>query len=596
MSSQIIMVFAVLGVTIFLFISELLRVDIIAILIMISLAWLRLVTPSEAFAGLSSNAVVSVIAVMIIGYGIDRSGVMKRITRPITKMAGSSEKRLIGIVSSAVAGLSAFMQNIGAAALFLPALVRISKNTKIPISRLLMPMGFAAILGGTLSMVGSGSLIILNDLLKQGGQKAFGLFSVTPIGLVLVTAGIGYFLLFGKIILPSRKGEGDEVNTQQKMIETWQLPCTIYQCTVSENSPIIGKTREDIKCWRKYNVNLLAISEGDDMLYAPWRYTRFAAGQKLAFLGDIENVKQLADDFKLDFHGEPSDFEDLRSAVGAGFAEVLIPPRSSIAGKTIRDIAMRKNYSVEPIMLLDSKTKERSDFSDEPLEVGNAIIVHGLWRNIKALKNDNNFVLATPVESEDVDKSRPLTAMFCFLVGIGLAFSGFPLSVSLLTGAIGMILFKVITIDEAYKAVDWRTVFLLAGLIPLGTAMDKTGAAKFVADQMMQILQGQHVILVMMAFGVLSTIFSLFMSNVAATVLLVPLVMIMGNMTGINPRTLALLVGVCASNSFILPTHQVNALLMSPGGYKNSDYVKAGGIMSILFIIIAVGFLYLFYL
>ena len=159
-----------------------------------------------------------------------------------------------------------------------------------------------------------------------------------------------------------------------------------------------------------------------------------------------------------------------------------------------------------------------------------------------------------------------------------------------------MIVLRVVTIDEAYKAVDWRTVFLLAGLIPLGTAMDKTGAASYVAGQMMKLLQGSHPILILGAFALLSTLFSLFMSNVAATVLLVPLVMITGNMTGISPRALALLVGVCASNSFILPTHQVNALLMSPGGYRNADYLKAGGIMTLIFISIAVVIVYLFYL
>jgi len=159
-----------------------------------------------------------------------------------------------------------------------------------------------------------------------------------------------------------------------------------------------------------------------------------------------------------------------------------------------------------------------------------------------------------------------------------------------------MIILRVITIDEAYKSVDWRTVFLLAGLIPLGIAMDKTGAASYIANQMMRLLQGRHPIMILTAFALLSTIFSLFMSNVAATVLLVPLVMIMGNITGINARALALLVGVCASNSFILPTHQVNALLMSPGGYRNANYLKAGGIMTLFFIVIAVIIIYLFYL
>ena len=174
--------------------------------------------------------------------------------------------------------------------------------------------------------------------------------------------------------------------------------------------------------------------------------------------------------------------------------------------------------------------------------------------------------------------------------------SGFPLAVGLLSGALAMILLKIVPIAEAYRAVDWRTVFLLAGLIPLGIAMEKTGAAEFVAQQLMLVLHGSHPIWILLGIGVLSTLFSLFISNAAATVLLVPLVMIMGHLSDVDARALALLVAVCASNSFILPTHQVNALLMSPGGYRNSDYMKAGGIMSVIFLIVAVVFIYFVFL
>jgi di/tricarboxylate transporter len=313
-------------------------------------------------------------------------------------------------------------------------------------------------------------------------------------------------------------------------------------------------------------------------------------------LGEKDHVERFVADQKLQLRKEARTFEDLRSSSRSGFAEIIIPPRAPIEGKTLREIAMRKTYGIEPIILLTDSGEERGDFSDRKLQVGDAIIIHGLWENIRAMGDNRNFVLITPVESETRGKSKPVTAILCFLAGIALALSGFQLSVGLLTGALAMIILRVITIDEAYKAVDWRTVFLLAGLIPLGIAMDKTGAASYIANQMMRLLQGGHPLLILGAFALLSTIFSLFMSNVAATVLLVPLVMIMGNITGISSRALALLVGVCASNSFVLPTHQVNALLMSPGGYRNADYLKAGGIMTLLFIIIAVLIVYLFYL
>jgi di/tricarboxylate transporter len=592
---QIGLVLGVLATAIVLFSFELLRVDVVAILIMILLGWLGLVKPLEAFSGLASNAVVSVIAVMILGFGMDRSGAVQRAIRPILRLAKKNERRLTTLISAAVGGLSAFMQNIGAIALFLPAMLKISRRTGISTSRLLMPVGFAAILGGTLSMVGSGPLIILNDLLRQGGQPRFGLFSVTPVGLALLAAGIGYFLVLGRSVLP--EGKGEEIReTQQELIEDWSLPGSVHSYRIPESSPIVGKTVEEVGVWEAYGLNVLAITEGDEILYAPWRQTHFSKGQRLALIGEKIQILRFAEDFGLQTSKDRDPFDAWERGGTAGFAEIIIPPRSPVAGKSLRNIALRKTYGVEPVLLLSGEKEQRGDFSDQPLQVGDALIVNGRWTSIKSMCDGRHFVLVTPVEDGIVEKRRPLSAILCFLGGIGLAIAGFPLSISLISGALAMVLFRVITIDEAYRAVDWRTVFLLAGLIPLGIAMDRTGAAAFVANRMLLLLGGSHVLLILAAVAGLSTLFSLFMSNVAATVLLVPLVMLIGGEIGVSPRGLALLVAVCASNSFVLPTHQVNALLMSPGGYRNRDFVKAGGIMTLIFLVIAIMLVYFIYI
>jgi di/tricarboxylate transporter len=595
MTPQIALVLGVLGVTIVLFVTERLRVDVVAILVMLILAWLGLVTPAEAFSGLASNAVVSMIAVMILGYGIDRSGVMRRVTRPILRAAGSSERRLTGIVGAAVGLLSGFMQNIGAAALFLPAMLRLSKRTGLPASRLLMPMGFAAILGGTLTMVGSGPLIILNDLLRQAGEARYGLFGVTPIGAALLAAGIGYFVLLGRRVLPPGTTTEEGPTAQQAIVEAWQLPSTIWQFAVPPDSPLVGKTHEAAGLWTQYGVNLLALAEGEEVLYAPWRHERFAAGQELAVLGEEARVRRFADDVRLQLLDASGRLAALRRSECAGFAELIIPPRSPIAGKTLRQMAMRKTYSVEPLVLLSGAREQRGDFSDQELSTGDAIIVFGKWEHIRAMGDNRRFVLTTPVEAVAPGEARPVAAVVCFALALGLALSGVRLSVGLLTGAIGMVLLGVITMDEAYRAIDWRTVFLLAGLIPLGIATKHSGAAAYLAHQAMGLLSHAGPIGVLLAVALLSTLFSLFMSNVAATVLLVPLVVIMGHEVGVSPRALALLVAVCASNSFVLPTHQVNALLLSPGGYRNSDYLRAGGVMTLLFLVVVVTLFHLFY-
>jgi di/tricarboxylate transporter len=274
----------------------------------------------------------------------------------------------------------------------------------------------------------------------------------------------------------------------------------------------------------------------------------------------------------------------------------MVHPRASIGGKTIREIALRKRYGLEPILHMSGSTVEHHDFSDQKIQPGDTLVVYGYWDRLRALKESRDLVLLTPIETEEIHPSKQYIAAACFLGGIGFAVAGFPLSISLLTGALAMVLLRVLTMDEAYRAIDWRTVFLLAGLIPLGVAMAKTGAAAYLADGMTGTLRHSHPLLIMTAVALLTTVFSLFMSNVAATVLLVPLVMMMGRNAGIDPRGLALLVAVCASNSFLLPTHQVNALLMSPGGYRNRDYLRAGSFLSLLFIVVSVLLIYTFYM
>lgn len=425
----------VLLITVVLFVSEWLRVDVIAILIMLTLAWLRLVTPVQAFSGFASNAVISIIAVMIVGYGVDRSGVMQRLTKPIVKLAGTSQSRLTLVVSATVGLISAFMQNIGAAALFLPALLRISRNTRIPASRLLMPMAFAAIFGGTLTMVASGPLIVLNDLLKQSGLHPFGLFGVTPIGLALLVAGLVYFTVFGKTILPARSaGEESETGSQQDLIESWQLPTQIYECVISAESGLIGKTLEETGLWKEYHLNILALSEGDEIFYAPWRYTRFAAYQHLALTGQQNDIERFMADYTL-IREQTKQFEQIKSSEQAGFAELIIPPRAPIIGKTLREVALRKTYVVEPIMLLSGRSQMKEDFSDEIFDAGDAMIVYGRWENIKSLDDRKDFVLVTPVESKISGRARPATSLLCFLGAITLVIVGMPLPVSLLTGA-----------------------------------------------------------------------------------------------------------------------------------------------------------------
>lgn len=589
MDTGILLLGAVLAVTIILFVSEWVRIDMVAIMASLSLAWLGLISPMEAFSGFASNAVIAMVAVMILGYGIERTGVTSRIANAIIRHAGTSDQRVIATTSMTVGLLSSVLQNIGSAALFLPAVRRIGKQTRIPVSRLMMPMGFAAILGGSITMIGASPLIVLNDLLRQSDAAPFSLFAVTPIGVPLLVAGVLLFAFAGDRILPRR----DEVAGKTTIAEIWGIDHPVRTATIPVSSPVVGKTREEAFFKMRYGLDLLAIRSLREITVAPSRATRLAEGQELAFIGPEEGFSKFIRDTGCIPPGPESRFKEILDGEGYGFAELIVRPKASIIGKTMREIRFRQLFSIEPIVHQRGETETRADFSHMPLAAGDVIVAFGAWDTLRLLAGHKDLLLLTHPEGDAVRHGMAHLAVLIFAASLALTMTGVPLSLALLTGAAAMVVSGVLTIDEAYRAIEWKTIALIAGLIPLGIAMEKTGAAALIAGSLIGGLGGAHPLVIMCAVAVLATVLSLVISNVAATVLLVPLVMIAGAGTGVDPRALALLVAVCASNSFILPTHQVNALLMGPGGYSTKDFIRAGSVMTVIFIGIAVTLIYL---
>ncbi len=592
MDTSIALVLAILVATVILLVFEVVRIDVVAILCMLALGWAGILQPQEVLSGFSSNAVISMMGVMILGRGIAQTGVMERFSQIVVEKAGTSRSRIIGLLSLSVGGLSGFIQNVGAVALFLPGILNISRRGKIPASTLIMPIGFAAILGGTLSMVGSGPLILTNDLLRSAGLRPYGLFSVTPVGLLLLLSGIGFILIFGRVVLPAPKDSADETSEQEKLIQTFHLPHDIVPYLIPDESPLVGRSPEQLHLWDRYGINIIATMRGKDVVYAPWRGTALESGQVLALLGDAEKLARFADEHRLKAVARSGSFIGRFDFAHAGFAEAVVPPRSELIGQTIRKYSLRKRYSVEPVILFSKGEELRGDFSDREIAAGDTLIVYGPWNRIRDLKSSLDFVIATRFQAAETDRSKTWTALLCFAASIVLTLAGKPISMAFFTGAVAMVLTRVLTIQQAYQAIEWKVVFLLAGLIPLGVAMQKSGTAQFLAEKIMVLVAGEHTIFLIASIGVLSTLFSLVMSNVGATVVLVPLVIGMAEIKGLDPRPLVLMAAVCTANSFILPTHQVNAMLMTSGGYRNSDYLKAGSGMTLFFLIVAVAAFY----
>ncbi|MBW1780032.1 MAG: SLC13 family permease [Deltaproteobacteria bacterium] len=597
LTTEMILVMAMIGVAIFLFVVEWVRVDVVAILMMVSLPLLHLVTPKEAFIGLSSNAVVSIIAVIIIGAGLDKTGLINKLVAPILKIAGKSTSRIIIAISLAIAIISSFMQNIGAAALFLPAVQRISKTLKIPISRLLMPIGFSAILGGTITLVGSSPLILLNDLLAPFHLKPFGLFDVTPVGLALVGSGILCFIIFGRFILP--QGTQEMAKESASPVETAPLQeiGEAHELKTPEDythyrDPV---TVDDLR--RRYLINVVALTEPPDFkIVSPPSDTVVRAGVELVVYGLEKDVRRMAESEDMLLKDDLEVFKNDVADHASGTVEAVVAPRSALEGKTLNQINLPDRFRVTPLAIYRQGETYRAQIGDLTLRVGDAILIHGTWKRLQVLQGEGSLLFTTPV---DMELMRPEKALFAGLwltvALVMILVFRIQLSVCLMTGALGMILTRVLSIDEAYHSVDWRTIFLLGGLIPLGIATEKTGTAAWIAQSVLAATGTVKPIVLLTIIGLLSTGFTLVISNVGATVLLVPLVVNLAIAAHADPRMAALVVGLATSNSFILPTHQVNALYMGPGRYRSTDFMKAGGLISIVFIGVMIGAIYLFY-
>ncbi|UCH23991.1 MAG: SLC13 family permease [Deltaproteobacteria bacterium] len=588
------MVMIMIGIAVFLFIVEWIRVDMVAILMTVSLPLLHLVTPKEAFSGFSSNAVISIIAVIIIGAGLDKTGLINQLVTPVVKISGNSASRLIIAMGATVAGISSFMQNIGAAALFLPAIKRVGKAMNISLSRMLMPIGFCAILGGTITLVGCSPLILLNDLLVPFKLKPFHLFDVTPIGLALVASGITFFIFFGRFVLP-KGDESKETGNEREVDSSETLGVPFEMKTPPDftdfRDPITVKNIRD-----DYQVNVVALAGRDcikQLSLGP--DTEIRSDSDLVVYGPAENVKKLAEKQGILIKDQLKVFKNEMSTSIAGTVEAVVAPRSELIGKTLRQVHFWEQFQVNPLAIYRSDKVFYTGLSDIALRSGDSILLHGTWERFNILQERHNFIFTTPV-SEALKPEKAYIAGFWLAVALTMIIVfKIQLSVCLLTGAFGMIVCKVLTIDEAYQSVDWRTVFLLAGLIPLGIATENTGTAAWVARAVLNLIGTVSPVFLLTVIAVLATCFTLVISNVGATVLLVPLVVNMAIAAGTDPRMAALVVGIATSNSFMLPTHQVNALYMGPGRYRSVDFMKAGGMMSLLFIIVLILMLYLFY-
>jgi di/tricarboxylate transporter len=573
-----------------LFATEKLRVDVVALLVLIAVGILGLIPREELFSGFSNSAVVTVWAVYMVSGGLFKTGVADAMGRAILKVAGNREQSLIAIIMLTVGFISAFMNNVGAVAMMLPAVVGISRQTKVPVSKMLIPLAFASLLGGTMTLIGTPANILATGILADRGLPTFGFFEFTPMGIVVLTTGVLYMVFIGRRLLPVREGAHAKQDIEQ-------LHDYVTEVRVSPTSPLNGKSLLESRLGKEHNLTVLAIERKNGEKPALHRYTRIQSGDLLIvessaseLMDACRALELIIDvDFELDLDSlEPGDVKVIQTTVA---------PNSHIVGLSLREARFRERYGFTALAISHQGEVLTQRLRDVPLKFGDALLLQGPQHRVTAMLEGRDFLVLEPDEPETYRWNKAPIAVGALLLAIGLViFAGMEISLAMVIAAMIMILLGALRIEEAYEAVDWRTVFLVAGMLPLGLAMELTGTASFLAEIMLDAFGPYGPIATLGGIYLLAAIITQPMSNAAAIVLITPIALDTAFSLGANYKTFTMAVVIGAATSFLSPVgHKANVLVFGPGGYKFTDYARVGVLLTVILLIVSMIFLPIFW-
>ncbi|RMF44329.1 MAG: hypothetical protein D6755_09285 [Anaerolineae bacterium] len=590
MSAENYLVLGILGVSLILFLSERLRVDVVALLTMLALSVSGILTPEEAFSGFSNPAVVTVWAIFIVSGGIIHSGLADRLARLITRVAGTQYLRLLMVVMLGAGVMSAFMNNVGAVAILLPAVLAVAAQAEIPPSRLLIPLAWASLLGGNMTLIGTPPNILANSILEEyAGLPPMGFFDFLPMGIIVLLASTLYMLLVGRHLLPSHGQHG-------KLAQTYHLDDYLAELRIPEGSPLAGRVLAETGLGRHYDVHVIHIyaADGHVLFASPGR--RLNQGDILLVQGAPHELTRMARERHLVMltRRPVQDLEHTGKRLGnLGMGEVVLAPKSTLDGKTLRQVDFRTHYGLTVMGIRRQGDLFVHHLADEPLQFGDALLVEGPLTRLAMLQHDQNLLLTTPVAENthprNHDKAPVVLAIIAFMLFS--AITGLVhIAIAMLAAGLLMVILGVLDMNQAIASIDWKSVFLVAGMLPLGIAMQKTGTALLLAKMVIQALGGLGPMAVLMGLYVLTVLLTTGMSNAAVAVLMTPIALDVARTLGASPYPFALGVVLAASNAFMLPIgHQANVIVMGPGEYRFADYFRAGwGLNLFLALVVAV--------
>ncbi len=595
MTAEIGLVLLILGVAIVLFASEKIRVDVVSMMVLLALLLTGLLTTEEAFSGFASPAVITVWAIYIVSASLTRTGIADFIGRYIARVAGLDEWRLVLVLMLTVGTMSAFMNNIGATAVLLPVAIQLGRRANVPASKLLIPLAFGSLLGGITTLIGTPPNLLVSAALQDLGLAPFKLFDFTPMGLIIMVAGIAYMTLIGRHLLPGHQ-ETTHAPDSSDLENEYRLRDFLTELRVEANSPLIGKTIADSGLGEQYDMTVMGVLQSGELRLGILPDTHMQAGDILLAKGDSDTILSVLDKIGTSIvSGQVLTFNDLRSSEST-VAEIVVSQLASLMGKTLKDVKFRGRYDLNVLAIWREEAPIRGRLADVPLHMGDILLVHGPRDRIERLRDDNSFLLLRPATELVRLHKAPINLIIFVSMITMVSFGWLHISVAAVLGAVLSVLAGCLTMDEAYTSIEWKSVYLIAGMLPMGIAMEKTGTALFLSEQILTAVGDLGPRAVLVGLFILTTIITEFMSNAAAAVLVAPIAITTALTLNVDPRAFAMGVGIAASNSFLFAIgHQACVLVYGPGGYRFFDYTKVGLPLTLLIWLLMIIFLPIFW-
>ena len=573
---EIILVLLILVIAIILFATEWLRMDLVALMVLLALAITGLVSPQEAFSGFSNPAVITVAAMFVLSTGISHTGAMGRIGERMVAFAGNSEARLLLASMLVAAVFSAFINNIGATAVLMPVLVSVAHRMRINPSQLLMPLAFASLLGGVSTLIGTPPNILMNSLLQEYTGESFSMFSYTPVGLVIVVVGIGYILLIGRHLIPTRKSG--------VLTEAYQVKEYITEVAVRDSSPLVGKTIAKCSFEQEFGLKVRAILRDRHKIPKPRRNRVIRENDILFLEGDPEGILKIRELKGLEVLPEKDNPIDNVTDESLVVIEASLTPTSTMAGKTLRSIRFRDVFGINVLAIWRQGAPVVKKVDHVVLKFGDVLLLQGSEEKIIQLGRDRGFLLLGGIPAVDYRPRQAPIAIAILALVIAISSLGIiPIFLAAPLGAVAMVLSRCLSLKEAYDNIDWPILVLIAGTLPLGLALENSGAALMIAEQLTS-SAGEYGPWVVLGIVVLITaLLTEFMSHSAAAVLIAPIAYEVALSLSVSPKPFFMAVALSASTCFMTPiSHQSNALVMGPGGYHFFDYTRVGAPLGVL--------------